>query len=169
MTILVRAMVSALALAAIATPVVAQTPATQAAAPKAQPPKGFDTLGWLAGTRYVERSGVKSYETWTGISGGLISGSVASATNGGLAEFFVVGPNEQGVYGLKSANTTKGLTNWSFRPIKSITPGKIVFADATGSFSIEATPDGGIHNIATRVTDGKEAQTGEWFWLPIAQ
>ena len=165
---LVGAVLSSFLIGAIAARAFAQAPAATAVA-KVQPPKGFDTLGWLAGTRYIERNGVKSYETWTGVSGGLISGSVASATNGGLAEFFMVGPNEQGVYGLKTANTTKGLTNWSFRPVKSIEPGKIVFADATGSFSIEATPDGGIHNIAMRVVDGKETKSGEWFWLPITK
>ncbi len=168
---LVGAVLAFLLMGAISAPAVAQASAAgaPAIAPKAQPPKGFETLGWLAGTRYIDRDGVRSYETWTGVSGGLISGSVASATNGGLAEFFMVGPNEQGVYGLKTANTTRGLTNWTFRPIKSIEPGKIVFADATGSFSIEATPDGGIHNIALRVVDGKETKSGEWFWLPVSK
>lgn len=164
---LVGAVLSSLLIGAMAAPAFVQTPAAQAA--KVQPPKGFDMLGWLAGTRYIERDGVKSHETWTGVSGGLISGSVASAVNGGLAEFFMVGPNEQGVYGLKTANTARGLTNWTFRPIKSIEPGKIVFADATGSFSIEATPDGGIHNIAMRVADGKKTKSGEWFWLPMSK
>ena len=140
----------------------AQTPAA-----KVDAPKGFDSLTWLAGTRYIERNGSRSYETWTGPSGGYISGAVASGTGAGLVEFFKVGPNEQGVYGLSSARTTTGLDKWGFRPIKSIEPGKIVFADATGSFSIESTPDGGIHNIATRIVDGKETQTGEWFWLPM--
>lgn len=150
----------------MAAPALAQTPTT-APATKATPPKGFDTLGWLAGTRYIDRNGTKSYETWTGPSGGYVSGAVASASGGGLAEFFVIGPNEQGVYGLKVANTNKGLTNWSFRPITVLEKGKIKFADGTGSFSIESTPDGGIHNIATRIENGKETQTGEWFWLPM--
>ena len=162
------ALLSAVLIGAIATPALAQTPtAPAAAAAKAAPPKNFDTLGWLAGTRYIDRSGTKSYETWTGISGGLISGAVASASGGGLAEFFVIGPNEQGVYGLKVANTTKGLTNWTFRPIVLLEANKIKFADGTGSFSIESTPDGGIHNVATKIVDGKESQSGEWFWLPV--
>ena len=161
------ALLSSVLLGAIAAPAFAQTPTPAPATAKVQPPKGFEKLGWLAGTRYIDRSGTKSYETWTGISGGLISGAVASASNGGLAEFFVIGPNEQGVYGLKVANTTKGLTNWTFRPIVLLEPKKIKFADATGSFSIESTPDGGIHNIATRIADGKETQSGEWFWLPM--
>ena len=63
------------------------------------------------------------------------------------SRYIKVGPNEEGVYGMMSANTTKGLANWSFRPVKSITPGRIVFADATGSFSIEKTLDGGIRLI----------------------
>ena len=140
----------------------AQAPAAQGKAPE-----GFESLTWLAGTRYIDRNGSRSYETWTGPSGGYISGAVASATGGGLVEFFKIGPNEQGAYGLSSARTTTGLDKWGFRPIRSIEPGKIVFADATGSFSIESTPDGGIHNIATRIADGKETQTGEWFWLPM--
>ena len=157
-----RALFVMAALAALAGDAFADPPA-----PKAEPPKGFETLTWLAGTRYVERDGVRSYETWTGPSGGYISGAVAAAAGGGMVEFFKVGPNDQGVYGLSSARTTTGLDKWGFRPIRSIEPGKIVFADASGSFSIEATPDGGIHNIATRITDGKEQKTGEWFWLPI--
>jgi hypothetical protein len=140
----------------------AQTPAK-----KVDAPKGFDSLTWLAGTRYIERNGSRSYETWTGPSGGLISGSVASATGGGLVEYFRIGPNEDGVYGLMTANSTRGLTDWSFRPMKSLEAGRIVFADDKGSFSIESTPDGGIHNIATRVENGQERQTGEWFWLPL--
>ena len=139
----------------------------QAQPAKLAPPKNFEALGWLAGTRYVERDGVKSYETWTGPAAGLISGSVASATGGGLVEFFKFGPNEAGVYGLTTARTTTGLTNWTFWPLKTLEPRKIVFADATGSFSIEPTPDGGIHNIATRIVDGKESKSGEWFWLPL--
>jgi hypothetical protein len=111
------ALLSSVLVGTMAAPALAQTPTPAPAAAKAQPPKGFEKLGWLAGTRYIDRSGTKSYETWTGISGGLISGAVASASGGGLAEFFVIGPNEQGVYGLKVANTTKGLTNWTFRPI----------------------------------------------------
>jgi hypothetical protein len=142
-------------------------PVVQAQPAKPAPPKNFEALGWLAGTRYVERDGVKSYETWTGPAAGQISGSVASASNGGLVEFFKFGPNEAGVYGLATARTTTGLTNWSFRPLKTLEPRKIVFADATGSFSIEPTPDGGIHNIATRIVDGKESKSGEWFWLPV--
>jgi hypothetical protein len=134
----------------------------QAQTTKPAPPKNFEALGWLAGTRYVERDGVKSYETWTGPAAGLISGSVASASNGGLVEFFKFGPNEAGVYGL-----TTGLTNWTFRPLKTLDPRKVVFADATGSFSIEPTPDGGIHNIATKIVDGKESKSGEWYWLPV--
>lgn len=156
---------SALSTGALAPCFAQAAPKTQTQ--KAAPPAGFDSLTWLAGTRYVERDGVKSYETWTGPSGGYISGSVASATGGGLVEFFMVGPNDKGVYGLSSARTTTGFDTWSFRPIRSLAPGKIVFADETGSFSIEATPDGGIHNIATRVTNGKEEKSGEWFWLPI--
>ena len=160
---------SAVLIGAIATPALEQPPtAPAAAAAKAAPPKGFEKLGWLAGTRYIDRgAGVRSYETWTGPSGGYVSGAVASASGGGLAEFFVIGPNDQGVYGLKVANTTKGLTNWTFRPIVILEPGKIKFADNTGSFSIESTPDGGIHNIATKIESGKETQTGEWFWLPL--
>jgi hypothetical protein len=141
--------------------------AVQAQPAKPVPPKNFEALGWLAGTRYVERDGVKSYETWTGPAAGQISGSVASASNGGLVEFFKFGPNEAGVYGLATARTTTGLTNWTFRPLKTLEPRKIVFADATGSFSIEPTSDGGIHNIATRIVDGKESKSGEWFWLPV--
>src|SRR5688572_10353553 len=114
----------------------AQPPAQPAAqAPKVQPPRGFETLTWLAGTRYIDRNGTKSYETWTGPAAGLVSGSVASATGGGLVEFFRIGPNEQGVYGLMTANSNRGLSNWTFRPLKSLEPGKIVFADASGSFS----------------------------------
>jgi hypothetical protein len=158
-------MAAALSLGAIA-PGFAQTTPAAAAMPKAAPPKGFETLTWLAGTRYIERDGVKSYETWTGPSGGFVSGSVASATGGGIVEFFMVGPNDKGVYGLSTARNTTGFT-WSFRPIKTLAPGKIVFADETGSFSIEATPDGGIHNIATKITNGKEEKSGEWFWLPV--
>ena len=47
-------------------------------------------------------------------------------------------------------------------------PGRIVFAhpDGSSSFSIEATPDGGIHNVATRMVDGKATPSGEWYWLP---
>lgn len=163
------AILSSVLIGTIAAPAFAQTPTPAPAAAKAQPPKGFEKLGWLAGTRYIDRSGTKSYETWTGISGGLISGAVASASGGGLAEFFVIGPNEQGVYGLKVANTTKGLTNWTFRPIVLLEPNKIKFADGTGSFSIESTPDGGIHNVATKIVDGKESQSGEWFWLPMTK
>ena len=142
---------------------------TAAQSQKPEPPAGFNSLTWLAGTRYVERDGVRSYETWTGPSGGYISGSVASATGGGLVEFFMVGPNDKGVYGLSSARTTTGFDTWSFRPIRSLEPGRIVFGDSTGSFSIEAMRDGGIHNIATRVTNGKEEKSGEWFWLPITK
>ncbi len=164
------AVLSSILVGAGAAPALAQATTTSApaVAQKASPPAGFEKLGWLAGTRYIDRgNGVKSYETWTGISAGLITGAVASATNGGLAEFFVIGPNEEGVYGMKVANTTKGLTNWTFRPMVLLEPNKIKFADATGSFSIESTPDGGIHNIATRIVDGKESQSGEWFWLPV--
>jgi hypothetical protein len=162
------AVLSSLVFAAAAAPALAQTTTPATTPAKAAPPKGFDSLGWLAGTRYIDRgNGVKSYETWTGPAGGYVSGAVASPSNGGLAEFFVIGPNDQGVYGLKVANTTKGLTNWTFRPIVILEPGKIKFADATGSFSIEHTPDGGIHNIATKIENGKETQTGEWFWLPV--
>jgi hypothetical protein len=160
----------ALALVAIPSGVcVAQTPAPAVTqAPKTVIPQGFEGLTWLAGTRHIKRpDGAISYETWTGPAAGLISGSVASPINGGLVEYFRIGPNEHGVYGLMTANSTRGLTNWTFRPLKSLKPGKIVFADATGSFSIEATPDGGIHNIATRIAEGKETQSGEWFWLPL--
>ncbi len=166
--IAIALLVSALATGALA-PSLGQTPAPTAPAPKAQPPEGFATLTWLAGTRYIERDGVKSYETWTGPSGGYISGAVASATGGGLVEFFMVGPNDKGEYGMSSARTTTGFATWTFRPIRTVAPGKIVFADETGSFSIEATPDGGIHNIATRITNGKEEKSGEWFWLPIGK
>ncbi len=134
---------------------------------KPAPPANFAGLTWLAGTYFIERDGVRSYETWTGPSAGQISGSVASASNGGLIEFFKFGPNEAGVYGLMTARTTTGLDKWTFRPLKTLEPRKIVFADAAGSFSIEPTADGGIHTWATRVTDGKEAQTGEWFWKPV--
>ena len=68
---LVGAVLSSLLMGAIAAPAVAQAPVAQAAPNKVQPPRGFDTLGWLAGTRYIERDGVKSYETWTGVSGGI--------------------------------------------------------------------------------------------------
>lgn len=139
----------------------------QAQPAKAPVPANFEALSWLAGTRYIERDGARSYETWTGPAAGLISGSVASVSGGGLIEFFKFGPNEAGVYGLATARTTTGLSNWSFRPLKTLEPRKIVFADATGSFSIEPTADGGIHNVATRIVDGKEAKSGEWYWLPL--
>jgi hypothetical protein len=165
-TITFAVLASVMATCAVS-PCFAQASDAKAPAHKAQPPKGFETLSWLAGTRYIERDGVKSYETWTGPSGGYISGSVASASGGGLVEFFMVGPNAAGVYGLSSARTTTGLTTWSFRPVRSLEAGRIVFADDTGGFSIEKTPDGGIHNIATRITSGKEEKSGEWYWLPV--
>ena len=37
---------------------------------------------------------------------------------------------------------------------------------ARGTLS-RVTPDGGIHNIATKIENGKETQTGEWYWLPL--
>ena len=77
------ALLSSVLVGTMAAPALAQTPTPAPAAAKAQPPKGFEKLGWLAGTRYIDRSGTKSYETWTGISGGLISGAVASASGGG--------------------------------------------------------------------------------------
>lgn len=144
-----------------------QGPAQAGAVAKAAPPAGFEGLGWLAGTYFIDRNGVRSYETWTGPAAGQISGSVASASNGGLVEFFKFGPNEAGVYGLMTARTSTGLSNWTFRPLKSLSGKKIVFADAAGSFSIESTADGGIHTWATRIVDGKESQTGEWFWKPV--
>lgn len=159
-----------LAAAALAIALTGALAATTAAVaqPAANPaPKNFAALTWLAGTRYVERDGVRSYETWTGPAAGRISGAVASASNGGLAEFFMFGPNDKGVYGLTTARTTTGLTNWSFRPVKTLEANKIVFADDKGSFSIEPTPDGGIHNIATTIANGKETKSGEWFWLPV--
>ncbi|MGD2133770.1 MAG: DUF6265 family protein [Maricaulaceae bacterium] len=127
------------------------------------------SLTWLAGTRHIAREdGTISYETWTGPSGGVVSGSVAAAINGGFVEFFRVMPNEDGVYGLHTANSAAGLDNWRFTPLQSIEPGKVVFAmpDGSSSFSIEATPDGGIHNIAMGMRDGELVQTGEWYWLP---
>ena len=140
----------------------AQTPT---AAKKAALPEGLDKLGWLAGTRYIDRpDGTRSYETWTGLSGGYISGAVATASNGGMAEFFVIGPNEQGVYGMRVTNTVKGLTNWSFRPITVLEPKKIKFSDGANSFSIEETANGGIRTAAAKIENGKETQTGEWFW-----
>jgi hypothetical protein len=141
--------------------------AAQAQPAKAQAPKGFDQLGWIAGTRYIERDGARSYETWTAPAAGLISGAVASVTGGGLQEFFAFGPNAQGVYGLATARTTTGLQTWTFRPMKSLEANKVVFADGAGSFSIERMADGGIHNIAARIENGKESQSGEWFWKPL--
>lgn len=139
---------------------------------QAQPPKAkvdIASLGWLAGTRYIARDdGSKSYETWTGPAAGIVSGAVASPNNGGLSEFFRIGPNDKGEYGLLTANTNTGLTSWRFQPLKSLEPGKIVFAEADGSrsFSIEAVPGGAIHNVALRTEAGKTTKT-EWMWLPI--
>jgi hypothetical protein len=135
----------------------------------AEPPKGFNSLDWLAGTRYISRDdGSKSYETWTGPSGGRISGAVATGSNGGMVEFLWIGPNEQGVYGLSTANSNTGLTTWRFLPLKSIEPGKIIFAAADGSrsFSIESVKDGAIHNVSLRVVDGKTVKQ-EWLWLSL--
>jgi hypothetical protein len=141
--------------------------AANAQSAKAAPPKNFEGLTWIAGTRFIERDGVKSYETWTGPAAGQISGTVASASNGGLLEFFKFGPNEAGVYGLSTARTTTGLANWSFRPLKTLEARKVVFADAKGSFTMEPLPDGDLHTYATTITDGKEAKTGEWFWRAL--
>lgn len=138
----------------------------------AQPPKAkvdISSLGWLAGTRYIAREdGSKAYETWTGPAGGVVSGAVASPTNGGMSEFFRIAPNEKGEYGLHTANTNGGLTNWRFQPLKSIEPGKIVFADPDGSrsFSIESVPGGAIHNVSLRTVDGKSTRQ-EWMWLMV--
>jgi hypothetical protein len=134
---------------------------------KVPPPKNFDALTWIAGTRFIERDGVKSYETWTGPAAGQISGTVASVSNGGLLEYFRFGPNEAGVYGLSTARTTTGLANWSFRPVKTLEARKVVFADAKGSFTMEPMPDGDLHTYATSIVDGKETKTGEWFWRAL--
>ena len=76
--------------------------------------------------------------------------------------------NEDGVYGLFVSNSNDGLDKWSFSPLAELEPGRIVFAkpDGSSSFSIEATPDGGIHNVASRKVDGKITVVGEWYWLP---
>lgn len=142
----------------------AQTPPTTPAT-KAAVPKGLEKLTWLPGTRYIDRAdGTRSYETWTGLSGGYIAGAVATPSNGGMAEFFMIGPNEQGVYGMKVTNTMKGITNWAFRPITVLEDKKIKFSDGAATFSIEETPNGGIRTAAGKIENGKETQTGEWFW-----
>ena len=126
-------------------------------------------LEWLAGTRYIAREdGSKSYETWTGPSGNRVSGAVSAAVNGGLVEFLWIGPNDDGVYGLSTANSGTGLTNWRFLPLQSISPGRIVFAAADGSrsFSIESVKDGAIHNVSLRTVDGKTVKQ-EWLWLAL--
>ena len=157
---------AALAMTLLASAASAQPPA---AAPKAAPKVDISSLTWLAGTRYIARpDGSKSYETWTGPAGGVVSGAVASPNKGGMSEFFRVAPNDKGEYGMSTANTNGGLTNWTFRPLKSIEPGKVVFADPDGShsFSIEAVPGGAIHNVAITVANGKTTKT-EWMWLPV--
>lgn len=129
----------------------------------------INSLGWLAGTRYIARDdGSKSYETWTGPAGGVVSGAVASPNNNGMSEFFRIGANEKGEYGLTTANTNTGLSSWRFQPLKSLEPGKIVFADADGSrsFSIEHVAGGAIHNVSLRLVDGKTVKQ-EWMWLPV--
>jgi hypothetical protein len=127
------------------------------------------SLTWLAGTRHIVRDdGTIAYETWTGPSGGVVSGAVAAAIGSGFVEFFRIMPNEEGVYGLFVANSNDGLDKWSFSPLSELVPGRIVFAqtDGSSSFSIESTPDGGIHNVATRMVDGQSKVVGEWYWLP---
>jgi hypothetical protein len=127
------------------------------------------SLTWLAGTRHIVRDdGTIAYETWTGPAGGVVSGAVAAAIGGGFVEFFRIMPNDDGVYGLFVANSSAGLDKWRFTPLSELEPGRIVFAHADGSssFSIEATPDGGIHNVSTRMVDGKPTVGGEWYWLP---
>jgi len=129
----------------------------------------LNSLTWLAGTRYIAKEdGSKSYETWTGPSGNRVSGSVAAAINGGFVEFFWIGPNEQGVFGLHTSNSGVGLNNWTFLPIKSLQPGRIVFGLADGSrdFSIESVANGAIHNVSTRIVDGKTVKQ-EWLWLAL--
>jgi hypothetical protein len=128
----------------------------------------ISSLTWLHGTRYIERAdGSRAYETWIGPAAGLMSGAVVSSSGGGLVEYFRIGPNEDGVIGLSVANSTRGLTNWRFSPLLSLEPGKVVFGEPDGSrgFSIESTPDGGIHNVSTTVTNG-ETSMQEWYWLP---
>ncbi len=126
------------------------------------------SLTWLAGTRHIEREdGSIAYETWTGPAGGVVSGAVAANLGGGFIEYFRIMRNDDGVYGLFTANTREGLDKWKFRPLAELKEGRIVFADESGSFSIEATPDGGIHNIARRKVDGKMEKAGEWFWKPL--
>ncbi len=40
-------------------------------------------------------------------------------------------------------------------------------SDANKSFSIEETANGGICTAAAKIENGKETQTGEWFWLAM--
>lgn len=132
-------------------------------------PVDLSSLKWLAGTRYIARDdGSISYETWTGPAGGRVSGAVAAPISGGFVEFFWIGPNEHGTYGFSSANSGTGLTNWRFLPLKSIEPGRIVFAEKDGSrsFSIESVANGAIHNVSTRIENGKTVKQ-EWLWLAV--
>ena len=127
------------------------------------------SLTWLAGTRHIVRDdGTIAYETWTGPAGGVVSGAVAASLGGGFIEYFRIMPNDEGVYGLHVANTREGLDHWRFTPLAELEPGRIAFVQLDGSsgFSIEATSDGGIHNVATRMVDGKQTVVGEWYWLP---
>lgn len=162
------ALAACAALLAMSAPVLADHhESEEAAAPDAAP--DIASLTWLAGTRHIARDdGTISYETWTGPSGGVVSGSVAAAINGGFVEFFRIMPNEDGVYGLHVTNSAEGLDSWRFTPLAEIEPGRVLFAqpDGSSSFSIEATDDGGIHNVAKRLVDGEETVTGEWFWKP---
>ena len=88
-----RALVAAVGLGCVLVLALSTTAVAQQAKPK------IESLTWLAGTRYIDRpDGSRSYETLTGPTAGIVTGSVDSPNNGGLSEFFRIGPNEKGEY-----------------------------------------------------------------------
>lgn len=159
MKTLIAAALAALALSGAA---IAQPPASK-------PARDGATLTWLVGSRvHHNANGTLIYEAFIGPMNGVVTGTALSGigTNAAYTEYHKFAPNADGVYGLAVMNSRTNA--WSFTPMKSIEPGKVVFESADGNARITywSKGEGKVGASSERTADGKTTRT-EWSFDPL--